>query len=130
MSLNSFHQLEEARRVEGIHRVGQPDVTHAGGDEHFSFADLRAADSDSSALNLPPGDKWRFVGLRMRSQPETCRVRQALRGVDVLEQPTTVHDDLWRGQIIQHHAGTLPRSPAGNRDADGDYPVPEGPALR
>src|SRR5262245_50212946 len=64
--------IEESDQAWGVHRmerVWNPDVFDARIDEHFNLAQLRAADADGAALDLPPGDERALVRLRMRPHP-------------------------------------------------------------
>ena len=71
----SASRRERVRRVD---RIGQPDVGDAGVDEHLGLADLRAADADRAALDLPSRDDRRFVGLGVRTQPKARAIGERL----------------------------------------------------
>ena len=71
--------------------------------EHLGLADLRAADAGRAALDLPPRDRRRFVGFRVRSQRYACSVRELLDAADISEETRAVDQDLRSGNIGYEH---------------------------
>ena len=67
----AVHQREQRGGIDRVDRVGQADVVDAGVGEHLGFADLRAADADRAALDLPARDdrascgSWRAAAAAM-----------------------------------------------------------------
>ena len=98
-----LEQGDDAIGVDGVDRVGQPDVGEAGVGEHFGFAKLGAADADSAAIDLPPRDDRALVGLRVRPHPDAALVGGVLHAVDVGKSPPAIDDHRRRGEIVQGH---------------------------
>ena len=60
-----------------IERIGQPDVRDAGLGEHLGLAELRAADADGAALDLPARDQRALVRLGVRTEANAASVAAA-----------------------------------------------------
>jgi hypothetical protein len=103
------HQRQEARGVDRVDRIRQPDVVDARGDEHFSLADFRAADTHRATLDLPPRDHQRLVRLGVGTKLQACRRPEPLRGIDVPNKPRMIDQYLWSRQIPELHPATVPR---------------------
>src|SRR5439155_18441888 len=91
----AIHQRDQSRRVRRAHRVRQADVVDAGADEHLRFTDLRAADADGAAIDLPRGDDGRLVGLGMWTQPKSRGRSELLHALDVTQRAHAIDQDLW-----------------------------------
>ena len=94
-----LRQREHAIRVDGMERVGEPDVGDPFVGEDLGLAELRAADADGAALDLQGRDPRRLVRLGVRAQPQPARVRRGLHARQVARELRRVHQDRGSGQV-------------------------------
>ena len=109
--MGAVEQREHAIAVDRIQRVGQPDVGDAMPGEDLRFAELRAADADRAARDLDQREIRTLVGLRVRPEPFTGRLRGILHPLDVALDPGLIHEHAGCAQGGEVHGGSLPRSP-------------------
>ena len=99
----AVHQRHQPRGVRRVHRIGQADVVDAGVGEHFGLAELRAADADGAALDLPARDDRRLVRLGVRPEPRAGGGGERLRAVEVVQETRAIDEDLRRRKLIEAH---------------------------
>ncbi len=92
-------------RVDWMNGIREPDVLDPGVGERLRFAELRAADPDRPARDLPPRDRRRLVRLRMRPQPLPLRIARRLHPIDIPLETGSLDQDGGGRKIAQPHAG-------------------------
>ena len=88
-------QGQHARRVRGIHGIGQADVGDARIRKDFGFAELRAADASGAGLELPLRNLRALVRFGVRPKAHAGASRQRLHRLDVVAQTGVVDGDDW-----------------------------------
>jgi len=88
-----LQQRHDARRIGGMHRVGQPDVLNPRVGHHLGLAELRAADAGGAGVDLPARDHRALVSLAVRSQAHARVLRERLHRHDVRTEPTTIDEN-------------------------------------
>ena len=103
--VGAIEQRDHAVSVDGIERIGNPDVVDAGLGEDFRLAELRAADADRAARDLQPGERRALVRLGVRPQPQAARRRDLLHALDVAFDARLLDEHARGPEIAQPHDG-------------------------
>src|SRR5262245_12751600 len=96
-------QLDDAVAVDGIERVGKPNVLHAGLSEHLGFTELGATDANGSLTYLALRERDAFMCLGVGTEPESASRCGGLHSVKVLRHPRVVHEHARRPEVSDFH---------------------------
>ncbi len=103
----AIEQREHAIGVDGVERIGEPDVLDAGVRKDLGLAELRAADADRAARDLASGHVRELVRLGVRPEANAARVRRGLHAVDVPRHARGIDEDGRSAKLGEFHPYSL-----------------------